>query len=89
MTQGSRGRIGRRRFLAGAAVASGSLVATGGLARTVVAQDRARPPLPYGVQSGDITAHQAVVSGATDRPALMVVEYSTAEQFTDARPPDR
>jgi alkaline phosphatase D len=37
------------------------------------------------VQSGDITRESAVVWSATDRPARMVVEWSTTERFADPR----
>lgn len=37
--------------------------------------------MPQGVASGDVTIGRAVVWSRTDRPARMVVEYSTTEAF--------
>jgi alkaline phosphatase D len=37
------------------------------------------------VQSGDVSASRAVVWSRSDRPARMVVEWSTSPSFTDAR----
>ena len=45
----------------------------------------ARPAVPWGVQSGDVTASSAVIWSAADRPARMVVEWATNERFADAR----
>jgi len=44
-----------------------------------------RPAMPYGIQSGDVAADRAVVWSRTDRPARMIVEYSTTASFRDAR----
>ena len=41
--------------------------------------------MPYGVQSGEVGPHEAVVWSATDRPARMLVEWATTDTFTDAR----
>jgi alkaline phosphatase D len=51
----------------------------------VVTSDRARPTMPYGVQSGDVMADRAIVWSRTDRPARMMVEWATNEAFRDAR----
>jgi alkaline phosphatase D len=75
----------RRKFLAGGAVLGGGLLAPGWLSRAPFAQTGPRPAIPYGVQSGDVGAHRAVVWSATDRPARMVVEYATTDGFSDAR----
>jgi alkaline phosphatase D len=76
--------IGRRAFLRHATLAA---AAPGWLGRPASAQPSAagRPLIPYGVQSGDVGHHSAVVWSATDRPARMLVEYATTERFTDAR----
>jgi alkaline phosphatase D len=63
----------------------GGLLAPGWLSRAPFAQTGSRPGIPYGVQSGDVGPHQAVVWSATDRPGRMVVEYATTESFGDAR----
>jgi alkaline phosphatase D len=44
-----------------------------------------RPQIPFGVQSGDITANRAIVWSRSDRPARMIVEYATTESFQNAR----
>jgi alkaline phosphatase D len=79
-------RISRRAFLRHAA-ALGAAGAPGWLGRPASAQPSAsgRPEVPYGVQSGDVGHHSAVVWSATDRPARMLVEYATTERFADAR----
>lgn len=78
---------GRRRFLAASAAAAASLTAPAwlGLAPAAQTPDRLRPAVPYGVQSGETTQHEAVVWSATDRPARLLVEYATTNRFTDAR----
>ncbi|MFD0904539.1 alkaline phosphatase D family protein [Actinomadura sediminis] len=46
---------------------------------------RHRPRLTHGVQSGDVTAHDAVVWARSDRPARMLVEVSHRPDFAHAR----
>lgn len=82
----------RRNFLK-VAGASGLVVAGGMLPQTlqsrrapaVVAQQGARPQMPYGVASGDILADQAVVWSRADRPARMIVEWATTESMQNGR----
>ena len=45
----------------------------------------ARPGVPFGVQTGEVTADRAVVWSATDRPARLLVEYAATDQFQNAR----
>ncbi|WP_205248874.1 PhoD-like phosphatase N-terminal domain-containing protein, partial [Escherichia coli] len=52
-----------------------------GVAPAAVTSERLRPQLPGGVMSGDITADSAIVWSRTDRPARMIVEYSTDAAF--------
>lgn len=52
-----------------------------GVAPAAVTSERLRPQLPGGVMSGDVTANSAIVWSRTDRPARMVVEYSTDAAF--------
>ena len=83
----------RRGFLQTSMLASGGLVLAGAIPRRGVAQtapavvvpDAARPAVPYGVQSGDVTGDRAIVWSRTDRPARMVVEWATSESFAGAR----
>lgn len=45
----------------------------------------ARPHLPQGVQSGDVGGSGATLWSRADRPARMIAEYATTENFSDAR----
>ena len=82
--------MNRRRFLIHSAATVAGLGT--GLARraawaqapAVVTPDRQRPQIPYGVQSGDVTGERAIVWSRTDRPARLVVEWSTSDAFTNA-----
>jgi alkaline phosphatase D len=40
-----------------------------------------RPGIPQGVAAGDVAPDRAVIWSRTDRPARVVVEYSTTEKF--------
>ncbi len=51
----------------------------------VITSERARPQLPYGVQSGDLLGDRAILWARADRPARMVVEWATSDSFADAR----
>jgi alkaline phosphatase D len=44
-----------------------------------------RPTLPQGVAAGDVGGGRGIVWSRCDRAARMIVEYSTSEQFTNAR----
>jgi alkaline phosphatase D len=70
----------RRTFLSTTAKAAGFAMAP-----AVLRQDSARPGIPYGVRSGDVTRDRAIVWSRTDRPARMVVEWSTTESFQNVR----
>ncbi len=80
----------RRRFLTQSAQAAALAalpvpVRLFGQAPGIVTSDAARPQVPFGVQSGDVGEGVAVVWSRTDRPARLVVEYSTHADFSDAR----
>jgi len=51
----------------------------------IVTQDANRPALPCGVAAGDVAASRAIVWSRSDRPARMIVEYSTTSSFRDVR----
>jgi alkaline phosphatase D len=51
----------------------------------VVRADAARPSTRWGAAVGDPTGGRALVWSRTDRPARLVVEYSTTEAFKDPR----
>jgi alkaline phosphatase D len=75
--------MNRRDFLkCGAAVIVG---ARQDRAPAVITRDAARPGVPCGVASGDVTDDRAIVWSRTDRPARLVVEYSTTPSFSDVR----
>ncbi|HEY8482084.1 MAG TPA: alkaline phosphatase D family protein [Spirillospora sp.] len=83
----------RRSVLRGAlAVTGGSALALLGGGATASAGLRApallrrgRPRLTHGVQSGDVTAREAVVWARSDRPARMLVEVGRRPDLRDAR----
>src|SRR5215468_10779121 len=88
----SKRRANRRTFLAGAAALGGAVLAgrryplwAQTAAPGVITSDKMRPGIAHGVQSGDVVADRAIVWSRTDRPARMIVDYSTAESFRDAR----
>ncbi len=82
--------LSRRSFLIGTAATGAGLVTLGAplivrAAPPAIISDKMRPNIPFGVQSGDVTASSGIVWGATDRPARMIVAYATTESFTGAR----
>jgi alkaline phosphatase D len=50
-------------------------------APAIVTAEAARPQIPYGVQSGDVTSNSAVLWSRADRPSRMIVEWSPDEAF--------
>jgi alkaline phosphatase D len=44
-----------------------------------------RPSIPYGVASGDVTHHSAIIWSRADRPSRMIVEYASTESMRHAR----
>ena len=76
--------LSRRRFLGGALAGGGAFAGAGSWARRAVAQ-AARPGVPFGVQTGEVTKDRAVVWSVTDRPARMLVEYAATERFQNPR----
>jgi alkaline phosphatase D len=78
-------RISRRTFVS-RGLTVGALVPRAALGFPAIIQtDSNRPAMAQGVSSGDVTNGRAVVWSRTDRPARMVVEYSTTEAFKDVR----
>jgi alkaline phosphatase D len=77
--------VTRRTFLRHATLAGAAAAVPLWWASAAVAQSDARPALPFGVQSGDVTPDGAVIWSATDRPARLMVEYATSEGFGDVR----
>lgn len=82
------GRFGRRSLMLGSgALALGTprLVYGQGTAPATVTSERARPQAAQGVMTGDVTADRAMVWSRADRPARMIVEWSTREDFSNAQ----
>ncbi len=81
--------VTRRRLLIGGAAFGGTVlggrVPSGPAAPGVVTSDGTRPQVPCGVMSGDPTGGRAIIWSKTDRPARMLVEYATREDFRDAQ----
>ncbi len=78
----------RRQFLqllgaAGASMSSTVRASAGvfGQAPAIVRAEGALPVVDYGVASGDVGLDRALVWAHVDRPARMVVEYSTTDAF--------
>jgi alkaline phosphatase D len=92
--------ISRRQFLMSSAIylryayaiASGTIIYTSIVAKSSIAQapaiitsEKTRPQIPYGVASGDISGNSAVIWSRSNKPAQMIVEYSTNESFRNFR----
>ena len=56
--------------------------ATPAQAPAIITSDAARPRIPHGVQSGDVTSTSAMIWSRTDRPAKMVVEWSSRDSLS-------
>jgi alkaline phosphatase D len=51
----------------------------------LITPDAVRPSTSHGAMVGDVTGERAIVWSRTDRPARMIVEWSTRESFADVR----
>ncbi|MFI5380214.1 MAG: alkaline phosphatase D family protein [Tepidisphaerales bacterium] len=71
----------RRLFLAASAATLAGCASTRSRGPAIVRADR--PAIPFGVASGDVTADSAIIWSRTDRPAKMLVEWSTTESFQE------
>ncbi|WP_068082398.1 alkaline phosphatase D family protein [Polycladidibacter stylochi] len=71
----------RRTFLKTTA-ASGVMLGTG-LGMPSLSRAASRPVVTHGVQSGDVSAHSAMVWSRSDRAAKMHLELDTVESFKD------
>jgi alkaline phosphatase D len=77
----SAGRAITRRVFVRRAAGAGVLLGAPALLRA----QAARPGVPFGVASGDVNGSRALIWSRADRPARMVVDYSTTESFRDPR----
>src|SRR2546430_15120582 len=70
----------RRRFLK-TATASAAMLPTAGIGKPYLGRAADRPRITHGIQSGDVSAGEAIVWARADRPARMLVELATTESF--------
>jgi alkaline phosphatase D len=81
----SRRALLRRSALAGAGLVGFAPLRALGQGPAIVTSERARPQVPYGVQTGDLLGDRAILWARADRPARMLVEWATTASFADAR----
>ncbi|MHC5832160.1 MAG: PhoD-like phosphatase N-terminal domain-containing protein, partial [Nostoc sp.] len=80
-------------FLLRSTLAAGGIIATNLVSKSqvfaqapaIITSDKMRPGIPYGVASGDICNDSIVIWSRSDRPAKMIVEYSTSESFKNVQ----
>lgn len=83
--------LSRRHFIKISLAATASIITDNafnksfGQAPSIITSEKRRPQLPYGVISGDINNNSAVIWSKTNKPAQMIVEYSTNELFRNVR----
>ena len=70
--------MNRRQFLQRSAAAFAPPLRRAKAAFGIIVQDAARPNMPCGVAAGDVTSGRAIVWSRTDRPARLIVDYSTS-----------
>ena len=75
--------LNRRDVLRTGVAASASLAA-GGLLTPAISRAADRPAISHGLQSGDVTGSSGMVWARADRPARMMVEWSTTESFANS-----
>ncbi|MEH2195160.1 MAG: alkaline phosphatase [Nostoc sp.] len=86
-------KLNRRQFLLGSSITAGGIIATNFVSKSqvfakapaIITSDKMRPAIPYGVASGDICNNSIVIWSRSDRPAKMIVEYSTSESFRNVQ----
>lgn len=86
-------RLNRRQFLLRSAITAGGIISTNFVSKSqvfaeapaIITSDKMRPAIPYGVASGDISNDSIVIWSRSDRPAKMIVEYSTSESFKNVQ----
>ncbi len=82
-------RIGRRKLLKGSLLAASALaigaprLVFGQAGPAAVQPEAARPKMAQGVMAGDVSGDRAMIWSRADRPARMIVEYSTTESFAE------
>jgi alkaline phosphatase D len=82
-------KLNRRQFLLTSALTGGGIVANNLVSQSrvfaeapaIITSEKMRPGIPYGVACGDISDDSVIIWSRSDRPARMIVEYSTNESF--------
>lgn len=74
--------ISRRRFLQTSSAVGASAVTN--VYAPFISHAADRPMVTHGVQSGDVTADNAMIWARADRPAQMLVDVATTESFSNA-----
>ncbi|MFN6559315.1 MAG: alkaline phosphatase D family protein [Nostoc sp. ChiSLP01] len=85
--------LNRRQFLLRSAVTAGGIITTNVVSKSpvfaqapaIITSDKMRPDIPYGVASGDVSNDGIVIWSKSDRPAKMIVEYSTSDSFKNVQ----
>ena len=77
-------RLPTRRRIVTTSMAA-ALSGLSGIGRPYLSRAADRPVVSHGVQSGDISNNSGVVWARADRPARMLVEWSTTESFKSVR----
>ena len=77
-------RLPTRRRIVTTSMAA-ALSGLSGIGRPYLSRAADRPVVSHGVQSGDISNNSGVVWARADRPARMLVEWSTTESFKSIR----
>ena len=75
----------RRTFVSSLSGAAAGTLLVPRRAVALVTSDKARPATAHGAMAGDVAGDRAIVWSRTDRPARMVVEWSTRASFADAQ----
>jgi len=79
-----RGGHSRRRYLQ-MNLAAGGVAAAPAVARAVAGRGAGRPAVDWGAQVGDVRERSAVIWSRSDRPARLLVRWSTRPDLADAR----
>jgi alkaline phosphatase D len=75
----------RRSFVSKLSGAAAGTLLVPRRAAALITDDKARPATAHGAMVGDVAGERAIVWSRTDRPAWMVVVWSTRASFADAR----
>lgn len=85
-------QLSRRHFIKMSLATTGAIITENAFnykafaqAPGVITSSKRRPQIPYGVMSGDINNNSAIIWSKTNKPAQMIVEYSTNELFRNIR----